>query len=125
MSIDRAIRDARNIVTKGGFNTSIVLTPVGDIDPITIQGVTSRHHIEFNQDGYPVNATNAHILLSENDLKANGLITRDTRGNVALDAWLASWVDGTGESRTYKIVQTKPSETLGLIICTVGRYGTN
>lgn len=124
MSIDRAIRDAKRIVTSGGFNSSVTLTPTTGAG-VVVQGVTSRHHIEFDQDGYPINSTNAHVLFSETDLVDKGFTVRNARGEVALDGWLATWTDGTGTARTYKIVQTKPSETLGLIICTVGRYGTN
>ena len=124
MSIDRAIRDAKRIITAGGFNSPVTVTPVSG-NSIIVQGVTSRHHIEFDQDGYPINGINAHVIFSETDLVDKGLTVRNSRGEVALDAWLAAWIDGTGTSRTYKIVQTKPSETLGLIICTVGRYGTN
>lgn len=125
MSIDRAIRDARQIVTKGGFNVAITLTLPNVDDPVVVQGLASRHHIEFDENGYPINASNSHLLLSENDLTSLGLTVRNTKGNVALEGWLASWVDGTGTARNYKIIQTKPSETLGLIICTVGKYGTN
>lgn len=125
MSIDRAIRDARQIVTKGGFNVAITLTLPNVVDPVVVQGLASRHHIEFDENGYPINASNSHLLLSENDLTSLGLTVRNTKGNVALEGWLANWVDGTGTARNYKIIQTKPSETLGLIICTVGKYGTN
>ena len=125
MSIDRAIRDARAIVTKGGFSVDVTLTLPNETEPIVCKAITSRHHIEFDENGYPVNATNSHILLSENDLVSLGLTVRNSKGNVALEGWLVSWIDGTGANKTYKIVQTKPSETLGLIICIVGRYGTN
>jgi len=124
MSIDRAIRDARMIVTRGGFNVLCTLTPPS-VEPIEVNAITSRHHLEFDGDGAPINGTNSHVLLSENDLVSKGLTVRNTKGVVALDGWLISWIDGTGTSRTYKIVQTKPSETLGLIVCTVGRYGSN
>ena len=124
MSIERAIRDAQRFVTGGGFNSTLLLTPPNG-DEGAVQGVSSRHHIEFDQDGYPINSTNAHVLLSENALTALGLTIRNSRDEVALDGWIVKWTDGTGSQRSYKIVQTKPSETLGLIICTVGRYGTN
>jgi len=125
MSIERAIRDARQIVARGGFSVSITLLPLGALDPTITKGVASRHNIEFDENGYPINATNSHITLSENELTNLGLTTRNAKGNVNLDGWLATWTDGTGTARTFKIVQTKPSETLGLIICTLGRYGTN
>lgn len=124
MSIQRAIRDAQRFVTSGGFNSTLLLTPPNG-DEIAVQGIPSRHHIEFDQDGYPINSTNAHVLLSENSLTALGLTIRNSRDEVALDGWVVKWMDGTGRQRSYKIIQTKPSETLGLIICTIGRYGTN
>lgn len=125
MSIDRATRDAKRFVTQGGFSTPLTLTiPNAEGDAI-INGIASRHHIEFDQDGYPINSTNAHVLLSENALIEAGLTVRNSRGEVALEGWRVTWTDGTGTARTYKIVQTKPSETLGLIICTIGRYGSN
>lgn len=124
MSISRAIRDARRIVTGGGFNTPVTLTDPLGVEHAT-QGVCSRHHLEFDTDGYPVNSTNAHILFSETALVDLGLTVRNANDEVDLNAWLATYVDGTGTTRIYKIVQTRPSETLGLIICIVGRYGTN
>ncbi len=125
MSIDRAIRDARTIVTKGGFSVDVTLAIPNVVEPVTCKAITSRHHIEFDENGYPINATNSHVLFSEIDLVSLGLTVRNAKGNVALEGWLVSWIDGTGANKTYKIVQTKPSETLGLIICIVGRYGTN
>lgn len=124
MSIDRAIRDARKIVTSGGFNVSITLTPpVGD--SVIVQGLASRHHIEFDSEGYPINTTNAHATFVESVLVESGLTVRNNRDEVDLSNYLMSYVDGTGKERTYKIIQVRPSETLGLIICVMGRYGTN
>lgn len=125
MSIDRAIRDAKKFVTQGGFAVPLTLTIPNAESDVVINGIASRHHVEFDQDGYPVNSTNAHILLSESALIDEGLTVRNSRGEIALEGWRVTWTDGTGTARTYKIVQTKPSETFGLIICTVGRYGSN
>lgn len=124
MSIDRAIRDAKRFVTAGGFNVEMTLEPpVGD--SVIIQGVATRRTLEFDQEGYNVNSTLAHVLLSESALIDAGITVRNARGEVALDGFLISWIDGTGTLRKYKIVQALPSETLGLITCKLGRYGTN
>lgn len=125
MGINRAIRDARRFITNGGFNVSITLTPNNGGDDVVVQGVTSRHNIEFDQEGYPINSTNAHVVLVESVLTEAGITVRNGRDEVALEGFLMSYIDGTGTSRTYKIVETRPSETFGLIICIMGRYGTN
>jgi len=122
--INRAIRDSKRFVTAGGFNVPITLTPpVGD--NVTVEGIASRHHIEFDQDGYPINSTNAHVLLSETALTDVGLTVRNSRDEVQLEGYIMEYTDGTGTLRKYKIVQTRPSETLGLIVCIMGRYGSN
>ena len=125
MSIANAISDVKRFVTTGGFGIDIVLTPPGGADPVTVKGITSRHHITYDNEGYPLNSTNSHVTLVESSLTDAGITVRNSRDDVALENFLLRYTDGTGTERTYKIVQTKPSETLGLIICEVGRYGSN
>jgi len=124
MGINRAIRDAKRFITTGGFNVEMTLEPpVGD--SVIIQGLATRRTLEFDQDGYPVNSSLAHVLLVESSIVEAGVTVRNARGEVALENHLISWTDGTGTLRKYKIVQTLPSETVGLITCKLGRYGTN
>lgn len=125
MSIEKAIRDAKRFTTAGGFNVPITVTPPGGGDPVIVQGIPTRHVLEFDAQGYPINSTNAHVLFSESALTDAGFTVRNADDVVALENFLVSYVDGTNVRRTYKIIQTKPSETLGLIVCIIGRYGTN
>lgn len=125
MSIDRAIRDSRRFVTGAGFSLPVLIRTPQNPEFVEVRGLTSRHHLEVDGDGYPVNSTNSHVTLSEPALVASGFTVRNSRSEVDLSNWVIKWTDGTGTERSYKIISAMPSETLGLIICTVARYGSN
>lgn len=124
MSLNRAIEDARRIITDGGFNVTITLTSPLSVD-YTVQGVASRRHLEYDQEGYSINSTLIHATLVEAELIAQGIEVRNERGEVSLGKWLLTYTDATNTERTYSIIQTRPSETLGLIVCILQRYGVN
>lgn len=102
--------------------------------PVTVefQGLTfdthalaTRRFVEYDQDGYEINATRIHIDFPEEALKENGVITRNSEGLVDLSGMLATYTDATNTSRKYIVTQTRVSETLGLIVCILQRHGDN
>ena len=62
-------KDAKSYITKGGFESDITLKTPNGITTIETTGFASKHHINFDTDGVPVNAKNAHICIDENELE--------------------------------------------------------
>lgn len=112
-----AKRDSKHFVTKGGFEENINLSnPQGD-KTIDITGFATKHHINFDSDGLPVNTKNVHICISEDDLVAAEYPVRNAKQEVALLKHIVVFKDSTGNDKHYQINETFPDETLGLIVC--------
>jgi len=58
----KARRDAKKII-KGGFSEKITL--INPVSGLTIEtdGLASKHHINFDSDGLPINSKNVHVSL--------------------------------------------------------------
>jgi len=125
MSIENAIADAKRIVTEFGFSIDIQFSRYNDTDFVTIKGITSRHNLQFDAEGYPINSTNAHVLVNEEELNEKGVTVRNDRDEVDLTGSIVRFMDGTRTDRDYKVIENQPSETLGLIVLIIARYGTN
>lgn len=118
--LDLARRDAKRYVTSGGFETEIVLTTPDDAVTITLSGYASKHFINFDSDGSPINSKNAHICIDEDILTNAGYPVRNARNEVALLKHKVSCSDSTGSIKNYTIRENFPDETLGLIVCILG-----
>lgn len=122
--LKKARRDARRFM-KGGFSEPIgLITPDGATRADTF-GLASKHFINFDTDGLPVNSKNAHICLDESDLVEKGYSARNLTGEISLINHKIEVKDSTGVIKNYVIQETFPDETLGLIVCILGDYGTN
>jgi hypothetical protein len=112
-----ARKDAVFFVTKGGFEEEITLqTPSRDLT-VNIKGYATKHHINFDSDGLPVNTKNVHISISEDELESLNYPVRNAKGEVFLKNHIVIYKDSTGLPKTYKIEQNLPDEVLGLIVC--------
>lgn len=113
-----ARKDAKNFITKGGFEENIQLqTPPPGDTTVDITGFATKHHINFDSDGLPINTKNVHICISESDLTALGYPVRNAKQEVSLLEHQVVFADSTGQNKTYKIKQHYPDEALGLIVC--------
>lgn len=122
--IERSRNDLQRIV-EGQFSVELTLEPNTEADPVTIQGLATRHRQVYDPDtGLPMAGKNCHCSFSEKTLNDLGYITRNAKGDVIVKGWLVTWSDVTGE-RTYKIEFPQPDETVGLIKCLLGDYGTD
>lgn len=120
--LQAARRDAKRFVTNGGFQENITLTTKDKWTTIQILGEATKHHINIDSDGLPVNTKNVHIFISEDDLVAQNYPVRNKKNEVSLKGHLVSFPDSTGEVKNYVINETAPDESLGLIICILGDY---
>jgi hypothetical protein len=93
---------------------------------ITVQGLATRHSQTYDPDtGIPIIGQNNHICFSENDLNNLGYATRNIQGDCIVKNWIVSWSDSISNTNTYKIEEPEPDETLGLIKCMIGKYGSD
>jgi hypothetical protein len=120
----KARRDANKIM-KGGFSDSITLIHPNTGLTIETDGLTSKHHINFDSDGLPINSKNVHVSLDEADLVSQNYNPRNSNNEVALINHLVHVKDSTGNLRNYVVIENFPDETLGLITCILGDYGTD
>lgn len=123
MSLSRAKYDWNRFTVNGEFKVDITLIPPGG-DPVSITGLGIKHHNSINTDGIPVNSKNAHITLIESDLVDNGITVRDSNKEVNLKNYLVSFKDSSDVSKNYIIKETMPDETVGVIVCILGDYGS-
>jgi hypothetical protein len=118
--VQRAINDIKAITSnKSDWAVGITLvSPTAET--ITTTGLFTKHHLGVDTDGNIVNSKNTHISISEENLA--GYPVRNLKGEVALRGHLATVKDSTGTSKTYKIEQSLPDETIGLIVMILGDY---
>ncbi len=114
--LDTARMDANNIV-QGEFSSPCTITNPQRTVSASLPALSTKHHITINPDtGQPVNAKNAHICLSETKLNELGYATR-VNGEISLIGHFIEVPDSTGIVKKYKISESWPNETLGLIVC--------
>ena len=111
----QARKDAKHVVTKLGFQNDVFLINNLSMNFIQLKGLTSKHWIQFDSDGSPINAKNVHLNLIEKDIQELGFETRGKNGNVNLLDYYVIVQDSTNN---YKIYQVK--EVLGLIVFILG-----
>ena len=108
------------------FATDILLTPPSTT-AVTVRGFAGKHYLGVDpRDGFiKVNTQKAYVGISESNMIAAGLVTRDSNSNlISFEGWLASWTDVSGLNKTYKVQQgaDSPNETVGLINLQLGYY---
>jgi hypothetical protein len=120
--LDLARRDSRRFITQGGFEVEISISTPDGLTSLDLKGFATKHFINFDTDGLPVNSKNVHINISETDLSDALYPVRNARNEVSLLNHLVSYKDSTGVSRNFAIKENFPDETLGLIVCILTDY---
>lgn len=115
-----AKRDAKFFVSNGGFEEDIELVTPSKDKSLHLTGFATKHHINFDSDGNPINSKNVHICIDESVLVANNYPCRNAKGEVFLKNHNVSFVDSSGIIKTYVVRENFPDETLGLIVCILG-----
>lgn len=120
--LELARRDAKNYVKSGGFEETISLSNPDGSASISLTGFATKHHINFDSDGLPINSKNAHVTIDENYLLDNDYPVRNSKGEVSLMKHRISVPDSTGVVRNYVVKENFPDETLGLIVLILGDF---
>ena len=119
--LQMARKDAAKIVKSGGFEEDITISSSSGLTSV-IKGIHTKHWINYDTNGLPINSKNAHILINESDLIEKGFTVRSQTGNIDLRKSKILVKDSTGEEKKFVITETYPSETFGLIVCILGDY---
>ena len=123
--LNKARRDSKKYVTKGGFQEDIILETANGLISIETTGFVSKHHIDYDSDGSSINSKNAHICLSEEELVLKAYPVRNSSNEVYLLNHKVLTKDSSGIAKNYVIKEWFPDETLGLIVCILGDYEFN
>ena len=123
--LNKARRDSKKYITKGGFQEDIVLKTVNGLTTIETTGFVSKHWINYDTDGSSVNSKNAHICIDEDDLVLKNYPVRNANNEVSLMNHRVTTKDSSGIEKKYLIKEWFPDETLGLIVCILADYESN
>ena len=117
----KAKRDWQRHSSRGGFNTTLCFTaPSGE--QAEIQGLAMKHHVSLDSEGNVMSARNAHATFSEQGLIDTPYPTRDDSNEIALSGHILEYADSTGVNRKYRLLETYPDETVGVIYATLEYY---
>ena len=120
MSLIAAASDLVKAVTtdRMGFAVAIMFTAPGDNpgEPVEVSGIPVRHNLNVDmRTGNTVSSLTARIAVHRDELVAKGLPTN-------IKGYKISWTDiGTGVANNYKITETMPGDTVGMIVCLLNR----
>jgi hypothetical protein len=120
--LNKARKDSKKYITKGGFQDDIVLKTIDGLKVINTTGFVSKHWINYDTDGLPANSKNAHICLDESDLVLQEYPVRNNQNEVSLMNHKVDAKDSSGVLKHYIIKEWFPNETLGLIVCILSDY---
>lgn len=123
--LNKARRDSKKFITKGGFQENIVLKTTNGLISIETTGFVSKHWINFDSGGESINSKNSHICIDEDALVLLGYPVRNSDGEVSLFNHRVSTPDSSGLVKEYLIKEWFPDETLGLIVCILSDYESN
>lgn len=117
-----AKRDAKHFVTSGGFEESLIISTPDRSIVLPMTGYATKHWINYDTDGQPMNSKNVHVCIDEAFMNFSGYVTRNTKGEVSLKGHLVSYPDSTGIIKSYSVKESFPDETLGLIVLILQDY---
>jgi len=117
--LQSAKADAKRHITEGGFESDITITTPDGSVTLATTGWATKHHLNFDTDGAPINAKNAHICLDEQKLADAGYPVRVNEEVTLLNHKIIV-KDSSGIDKNYIIKENFPDETLGLIACILG-----
>lgn len=122
--LSRARSDAKRITTNGNEWGQPVRFKAPGGTEVTINARANKIHVKLDGDGIPFNSKNASVTFSEQSLSQAGYdsIRSVQSKEVDMKNHRVSWTDSTGESFTYRISETFPDETIGLIVAILTDY---
>lgn len=122
MGLQRARQDMKRF-TQAEWAVNITVDNLQGL-VVALKGIASKHHLSIDVgNGLPVNSKNTHCSFYEKVLTDAGFVVRNSDKEIAMVGWKITYIDSSENSCVYKINETMPDETLGLIVCYLGDYG--
>ena len=120
--IKRAQEDWRRLSSDlNGFGVAIIFeSPTGEI--VTVNGLHTKHSVQWDESGMKVNVPNAHISVSEKLLIEQYYPVRNDENKVDLKRHKVSVMDSNDMMQTYMIDEAWPDQTVGMIVCILGNF---
>lgn len=122
---EQAAADARAIVgdTATGFGWPVTVRNPDGVEA-ELSGLTNDIHQTIDPDtGMPVSGRVASVVLSLADLGSIedlGIPVGISDG--ARKPWIVMWTDLQGVDQTFKVRETRPDRSAGLIVCLLEKY---
>ncbi len=118
VTLSQMRRDLRGHL-EASMSVDLTITPPAG-SSVTISGYGTSHHMSYDPNtGRPVSSKNAHCSFFEKTLTDAGYTVR-VSDEVNLIGHKVSYIDSAGIERNYRINESYPDETLGLIVCILG-----
>lgn len=118
--LSQAASDLQGIVENtGGFASPVTLTTPGKVAHSLVGTSADIGQTIDPETGVPVAGRRASVAFSWLTLHARGL---DPKGVEEGSPWTVQFADVAGSSHTYKIVETIPDRTLGMLVCILEFY---
>lgn len=104
-----------------GFAKAVTFTAPNSGPVVVVNCITTKHHLDINEEGKMVNAKKASLTVNESLLVAQSYPVRNSSNEVNLSGHKVSWMDSNSIC-VYVIREWYPDESLGLITCILGDF---
>jgi len=120
--MDEIKLDVQDITSNSNeFGIPITFTNPDDTQTIEVVGTASNHFMQFDlESGKNVNSQNTHVTVSEQLFINAGYKIRNVAGKVSMKKHRVLWIDSTGISAAYEVLEAMPDQTVGLIVFILG-----
>lgn len=103
------------------FGVAITFTNPDNSQSIEVVGTASNHFMQFDfESGKNVNSQNTHVSVSEQLFIDAGYVIRNAEGKVSVKKHKVAWIDSTGLSGSYEVIEAMPDQSIGLIVFILG-----
>ena len=102
-------------------NVDLTFTTPDGSTSVTVKGIGSRHHIYLENEAEVVNSTNIHCSVHEDVLNDASYVTREN-GEIKMSDHLVSFQDSKQITKTYRINEVHPDETVGMLVFILELY---
>jgi hypothetical protein len=120
--MDEIKLDIQDITSNSNeFGISITFTNPSDTQTIQVVGTASNHFMQFDfESGKNINSQNTHVTVSEQLFIDAGYKIRNVDNKVSMKKHRVSWIDTTGVSGSYEVIEAMPDQSVGLIVFILG-----
>lgn len=127
MSVLALAKEGWEKFSQSSFDLDLNLVSPDGLQTAVIKGIGTDNERTLDTDGQEMIGRIVHIGFSENALLTAfpNYPTRNDKDEVSLQSHLVSFLDSRGVLKDYKVKQTYPDSTIGMIMCDCSDYKTH